>query len=79
MFQWKEDLITAKLLTLQETTDQIHFLFFLGFSDGQFIKFQICLLLKKIKDHIKNKHLFKEKDIPIDFLTINVKHYKIIH
>lgn len=73
VFKWKENLIKAKLLGSNETSEIVQFLFLVGSEKGNFIKFQIKFFLKKVKEHMKKKNLlFEEECKNTDFILIDV-------
>ncbi len=73
IFAQEKKLVNARLLYMNENSDINNFVFLLGFEDGDFLKFRLQILLKKIKDLIKKKTFSQENpEFSLDFLLIQV-------
>ena len=73
VFAQEKKLVNVRLLYLNENSDTNDFVFLLGFEEGDFLKFRLQFLIRKIKERIKMKTFSQENpEFSLDFIMIEV-------
>ena len=60
IFCKEQKLISSKLLTMNENPEINEFVLILGFEDGDFFKFKMKFMIKKLKEKIKSKQIHED-------------------